>query len=181
MGCDTGCGHRIRGCGRGLDRPLGRRRARSFASAVTDPLAFEREYLSMLTGETITRVRPDPTITISFDGDGARSAHDGSRPATRWIAYVTERGSGAGSGVLLQLSGGLAFEDLRNLLGPDGSIQPEETPPPKGLEVLAFAAPLAEATTSGPVVVGACVTGGEGVSPARVWLTAPVEVTPLEG
>ena len=66
-------------------------------------------------------------------------------------------------------------------LGPDGSIQPEDTPPPKGLEVLAFAAPLAEAPTNASVVVGACVTGGDGVSPARVWLTAPVEVTPLEG
>jgi len=40
-----------------------------FATAVPDPLAFEREYLSVLTGQTITRVRPDPTITISFDGD----------------------------------------------------------------------------------------------------------------
>jgi len=39
-----------------------------FASAVPDPLAFEREYLSVLTGETITEVRPDPTVTISFDG-----------------------------------------------------------------------------------------------------------------
>jgi len=87
-------------------------------------------------------------------------------------------GSGAGSGVLLQLSGGLTFEDLRDLIGPDGSMQPEETPPPKGLALLAFAAPLAEATTSGPVVAGACVTGGDGQTPARVWLTDPVEVAP---
>ena len=79
---------------------------------------------------------------------------------------------------MLQLSRGLTFEDLRDLLGPDGSIQPEDTPPPKGLEVLAFAASLAEATTSGPVVAGACVTGGDDQTPARVWLTPPVEVAP---
>ena len=152
-----------------------------FATAVPDPLAFEREYLSVLTGQTITRVRPDPTITISFDGDRCTMHPRRLSPGDEVVAFVTERGSTAESGVLLQLSDGLTFEDLRDLLGPDGSIQPEETPPPEGLEVLAFAAPLAEATTSGPVVAGACVTGGDGVSPARVWLTAPVEVMPLEG
>lgn len=149
-----------------------------FATAVPDPLAFEREYLSVLTGETITRVRPDPTITISFDGDRCTISPRRLSAGEEVVAYVTERGTGAGSGVLLQLSGGLTFEDLRDLLGPDGSIQPEDTPPPKGLEVLAFAAPLAEATTSGPMVAGACVTGGDGQTPARVWLTPPVEVAP---
>jgi hypothetical protein len=32
-----------------------------FAMAIPDPFAFERECLSVLTGETITAVRPDPT------------------------------------------------------------------------------------------------------------------------
>ncbi|MGZ8572191.1 MAG: nucleoside hydrolase, partial [Actinomycetota bacterium] len=40
-----------------------------FANAVPDPLAFEREYLSVLTGETVTAVRPEPTLSMSFDGD----------------------------------------------------------------------------------------------------------------
>ena len=96
----------------------------------------------------------------------------------RVVSSGLDAGSGAGSGVSLQLGGGLTFQDLRDLLGPDGSIQPEDTPPPKGLEVLAFAAPLAEATTSGSVVAGACVTGGDGQTPARVWFTTPVEVAP---
>lgn len=148
-----------------------------FATAVPDPLAFEREYLSVLTGETITRVRPDPTITIAFDGDRCTIRPRRLSARDEVVEYVNEGSSGAGSGVLLQLDGALTFERLRDLLGPDGSIQPEDAPP-RGLEVLAFAAPLAEATTSGPVVAGACVTGGDGQTPARVWLTAPVEVAP---
>ena len=40
-----------------------------FARQVPDPLAFEREYLSVLTGETVTQVRPDPDVTITFDGE----------------------------------------------------------------------------------------------------------------
>jgi inosine-uridine nucleoside N-ribohydrolase len=149
-----------------------------FATAVPDPLAFEREYLSVLTGQTITRVRPDPTITISFDGHRCTIRPRRLSPGDEIVAYVDERRSGAGAGVLLQLGAALTFEDLRDLLGPDGSIQPEGTPPPKGLEVLAFALPLAEATMSGPVVAGACVTGGDGTPPARVWLSTPVEVAP---
>jgi inosine-uridine nucleoside N-ribohydrolase len=149
-----------------------------FATAVPDPLAFEREYLSVLTGRTITRVRPDPTITISFDGERCTIRPRRLSPGDEVVAYVDERGSAAGSGVLLQLDDGLTFEDLRDLLGPDGSVQPDDSPPPKGLEVLAFAVPLAEATTGSSVVVGACVTGGDGQTASRVWLTKPVEVAP---
>ena len=45
-----------------------------FASTVPDPLAFEREYLSVLTGETVTKVRPDPRSPSRSTGSGARSS-----------------------------------------------------------------------------------------------------------
>jgi Inosine-uridine preferring nucleoside hydrolase len=38
------------------------------ASAVTDPLAFERGFLSTLACEVVTDVRPAPDATITFDG-----------------------------------------------------------------------------------------------------------------
>jgi inosine-uridine nucleoside N-ribohydrolase len=69
-----------------------------FATAVPDPLAFEREYLSVLTGETITQVRPDPTITISFDGDRCTMRPRRLSPGDEVVAYVDEPGSGVGSG-----------------------------------------------------------------------------------
>jgi hypothetical protein len=149
-----------------------------FATAVPHPLAFEREYLSVLTGQTITRVRPDPTITIAFDGDRCTIRPRRLSAGNEVVAYVDERGSGAEVGLLLQFGESLTFEDLRDLVGPNGSILPEDTQEPKGLEVLAFVAPLAEATTSPSVVAGACMTGGDGRTPARIWLTTPVEVAP---
>jgi inosine-uridine nucleoside N-ribohydrolase len=98
LGCDTGRGHRVPGCGRRLDRPMGRGAPVRFATAVPDPLAFEREYLSVLTGETITQVRPDPTITISFDGDRCTMRPRRLSPGDEVVAYVDEPGSGVGSG-----------------------------------------------------------------------------------
>ena len=65
-----------------------------FATTVPDPLAFEREYLSVLTGETVTDVRPDPTVTISFDGNRcAIRPPRGSRPASRSSRTSTSAGS----------------------------------------------------------------------------------------
>ena len=149
-----------------------------FASAVPDPLAFEREYLSVLTGETVTDVRPDPTVTISFDGRRC-AIHPGRLSAgEQVVAHVDERGGETQGAILLQLSEAFTYDDLRALIGPDGSILPRRTRPPKGLEFLAFVGPLAEATTVPSVVAGLCSSGGAGGSADRVWLTPPVEVAP---
>lgn len=147
-----------------------------FATAVPDPLAFEREYLSVLTGETITEVRPDPTVTISFDGNRCAIRPRRLSAGEQVVAYVDERGGTTEGGILLQLSEAFNYEDLRALVGPDGSILPRRTRPPKGLEVLAFVGPLAEATTIPSVIAGLCTSGGVGGGPGRVWLTRAVEV-----
>lgn len=148
-----------------------------FATAVPDPLEFEREYLSVLSGEPVTQVRPDPTITISFDGERCTIEPRRLSAGSEVVAYVDERGLSGEGGLLLELSGPLTYQDLRDIVGPDGSIVPEDTEEPKGLRFLAFVGDLAEAETRPSVVVGMCSAGDEG-EPPSVWLTAPVEVTP---
>lgn len=149
-----------------------------FATSVPDPLAFEREYLSVVTGETITDVRPDPTVTISFDGTRCAIRPRRLSAGDQVVAFVDERGRNSEGAILLRLSDAFTYADLRDLVGPDGSILPRRTRPPKGLEVLAFVGPLAEATTIPSVIAGLCTSGGEGGGPGRVWLTRAVEVTP---
>jgi hypothetical protein len=149
-----------------------------FATAVPDPLAFEREYLSVLTGETVTDVRPDPTVTISFDGRRCAIRPERLSAGEQVVAYVDERGRATEGAILLQLSDAFTYGDLRDLVGPDGSILPRRTRPPKGLEVLAVVGPLAEATTVPSVVAALCASGGDGGSPGRMWLTPPIEVVP---
>jgi inosine-uridine nucleoside N-ribohydrolase len=148
-----------------------------FANAVPDPLAFEREYLSVLTGDTVVEVRPDPTITITFDGERCTIEPRRLSAGSEVVAYVDEGGGAVEGGLLLELTDPLTYPELRDVVGPDGSILPQETEEPEGLRVLAFVGDLAEAETRPSVIVGMCSAGGEG-EPPRVWLTAPVEVTP---
>lgn len=149
-----------------------------FATAVPDPLAFEREYLSVLTGETITDVRPEPTVTITFDGRRCAIRPRRLSAGEQVVAYIDDRARSTEGAILLQLSDQFTYADLRDLVGPDGSILPRRTRPPKGLEVLAFVGSLAEATTIPSVIAGLCTSGGEGSGPGRVWLTRAVEVVP---
>lgn len=146
-----------------------------FAATVPDPLAFEREYLSVLTGETVMDVRPDPTVTISFDGRRCAIRPRPMSAGEQVVAYVDDRGRTTAGALLLQFSEGFTYADLRDLVGPDGSPLPRRTRPPKGSEILGFVGPLTEATTVPSVVAGLCTSGDEG-SPGRVWLTPPVEV-----
>ncbi len=149
-----------------------------FAAAVPDPLAFEREYLSVLTGETITDVRPEPTVTITFDGRRCAIRPRRLSAGEQVAAYIDDRARSTEGAILLQLSDRFTYAELRDLVGPDGSILPRRTQPPKGLEVLAFVGPLAEATTIPSVIAGLCTSGGEGSGPGRDWLTRAVEVVP---
>jgi inosine-uridine nucleoside N-ribohydrolase len=149
-----------------------------FATAVPDPLAFEREYLSVLTGETVTQVRPDPTITISFDGERCTIAPRRLAAGNQVVAYLDDRGLHTKGAVLIELNDPLTYRDLRDILGPNGSIVPEDTEEPEGLEVLAFVEDLVEAETRPSTIAGLCFESVHGGPTARGWLTAPVEVTP---
>jgi pyrimidine-specific ribonucleoside hydrolase len=148
-----------------------------FAASVPDPLAFEREYLSVLSGEEVSQVRPESTITITFEGEHCTIEPLRLSAGSQVVAYVDERGAGEG-GVLLELNKPLTYQELRDIVGPDGSILPEDTEEPKGLRFLAFVEDLAEAETRPSVVVGMCSSSRGGEPPFRVWLSAPVEVAP---
>ena len=146
-----------------------------FANAVPDPLAFEREFLSVIAGRTITRVRPAPTMTIAFDGERCSVRPDEVRLGRQVVAF---EGGGPKSGaVLVELSDAFTYDDLRAFLGPDGSPPPEGRPP-ADIEVLAFAGPdLAEAETTGPPVVGVCFLQQRSGRPVGAWLSRPVRVS----
>jgi hypothetical protein len=137
----------------------------SICGRVVTPGAFERESLSVLTGETVMDVRPDPTVTISFDG--RRCA---IRPTVsageQVVAYVDDRGRTTAGALLLQFSEGSTYADLRDLVGPDGSPLPRRTRPPKGLEILGFVGPLTEATTF-PLWSPGCARAATKVRPAE--------------
>jgi hypothetical protein len=150
-----------------------------FARHVPDPLAFEREYLSVLTGEAVTQIRPAPDVSISFDGE--RCAVRPRRPASGGVvvAYMDARHPKGAVGILVQLGNRFSYAQLRALLGPDGSVLPPDTQPPPGLELVAYLQPgLTQATLSPSVTAAVCASGGDEDSPPRIWLSAPVEVTP---
>ena len=147
-----------------------------FANDVPDPLAFERDYLSVLTGAPVTQVRPDPTITISFDGERCEITPRRTTAGPQVVAFVDDRDRDD-TGILLHLGGGLTYEDLRRFLGADGSRMSPDVQPPEGVEALAFVeTELAAVEASPPLIVGACASARADGSSLRVWLTSPVEV-----
>ena len=81
--------------------------------------------------------------------------------------------------ILVQLSDGFTYPQLRAFVGPDGSILPSDTQPPDGLGLVAYLeAGLTEATLAPSVIASVCASGGDEDPAARIWLSAPVEVTP---
>ena len=147
-----------------------------FAASVPDPLAFEREYLSVLTGEPVTEVRPEATISMTFDGDRCTLESDRLRAGSQVIAYLDERDAGSEAGILVEFSDRFTYEDMRTIIGADGSILPERTREPRGLRVLAFVVDLAEAQTRPSVLAGICTSSSTDGETVRVWLTDPVSV-----
>ena len=146
-----------------------------FASSVPDPLAFEREYLSVLTGETVTEVRPEPTATVAFDGERCSIEPARLRAGDQIVAYVDPSGT-TEAGVLLRLSEALPYEELRGFVGPDGSVLPPVVDPPKGVKTLAFVERLTEVSMVPSTVVAVCLREAGDDGSARVWLSDPVPV-----
>ena len=146
-----------------------------FASSVPDPLVFEREYLSVLTGETVAEIRPDPTVTITFDGARCSLRPTSLSAGNQVVAYdgPTEQAQAA---VLLHLDERITYEELRGIVGPDGSLLPPVEEPPKGVETIAFVQQLAEATAVPSTLVAACVRPVGDDGSVRLWLSEPVAV-----
>ena len=148
-----------------------------FARQVPDPLAFEREYLSVLTGETVTQVRPDPDVTVRFDGDRCAIRPRRFAAGDLVVAYADARRPEGAVGILVQLSDAFTYPQLRAFLGPDGSRLPPDTQPPDGLKLVAYLQPgLTQATLTPSVSAAVCASGGGEDAPPRIWLSPPVEV-----
>jgi len=146
-----------------------------FATSVPDPLAFEREYLSVLTGEDVTLVRPEPTVAVAFDGQRCVMEPRVLSAGDQVVAFDDPSGT-TEAAVLLELSVGFTYRDLRDLIGADGSVLPPVEEPPEGVETIAFVQQLAEASMSPSTVVAACLRplGDDGST--RIWLSDPISV-----
>ena len=146
-----------------------------FATSVPDPLAFEREYLSVLTGEDVTLVRPEPTVAVAFDGQRCVMEPRVLSAGDQVVAFDDPSGT-TEAAVLLELSVGFTYRDLRDLIGADGSVLPPVEEPPEGVETIAFVQQLAEVSMSPSTVVAACLRplGDDGST--RIWLSDPISV-----
>jgi hypothetical protein len=147
-----------------------------FAASVPDPLAFEREYLSVLTGEGVSTVRPEPTVTIAFDGDRCSVEPATVSVGDQVVAYIDPSGETDG-GLLIGLDE-MTYAEMRDFIGRDGSIVPPQEGPPEGVVDIAFVDRLAEASIPDLPLVGACIQEVPDEGSARVWLSGPVAVAP---
>jgi len=141
---------------------------------VPDPLAFESEYLSVLSGEAVTSVRPEPTVTIAFDGERCSVEPAPVGVGDQVVEYVDPTGQTDG-GLLIGLNE-MTYRELRDFTGPDGSIVPPSEAPLEGIEQVAFVQGLTEATVPDLTLVAVCVQETDDSGAARVWLSDPVPV-----
>ncbi|HET7237103.1 MAG TPA: nucleoside hydrolase [Actinomycetota bacterium] len=146
-----------------------------FANAVPDPLAFESEYLSVLTGEDVTAVRPEPTITIVFDGERCTVEPSPVGSGEQVLDYVGPPGE-TDNAFLIGLDGA-TYAEIRRFLGPDGSIVPPAEGPPEGVREVAFVQGLTKAEVPDLTLVAVCFEPTAQGS-ARAWLSRPLQVEP---
>lgn len=156
-----------------MNRLAGGRRVR-FAGGVPDPLEFEREYLSTLTGERIEQVRPDPSISVTFDGATCRVTTETLGAGTQIVSFATEAGPGS-TAVVVQLSDRLTYEELDAWLGPPGAKLKEERPPAPLKTVGWVDGVLGQAQIDEGTIVVACLDEADTRHP-RVWLSPPIDV-----
>ncbi len=148
-----------------------------FADAVPDPLEFEREYLSTLTGGPVGALRPEPTLTVAFDGRRCTVSPTSIPSGSHDVAYIapTESGSAA---ILVRFRAGSSYEKLRDALGPPGSEVNTEDPAIMKTEPFAWILGLTPVEIPAGMIAAVCVTGEEsGDAPPRAWLSPRVDVT----
>jgi hypothetical protein len=144
-----------------------------FAVTVPDPLAFEREYLATITGEQVDDVRPDPSLTISFDGDTCRVGPT-EVAAGRHDAVFEGDGSTDAAAVLVAVDGAAGYRDLAVALGSPGDAVDLEDPVIRRLEPFAFVQALTPLEMPAGTIAAVCITGGASDAPLA-WLAAPID------
>lgn len=156
-----------------MDRVAGGRSVR-FADGVPDPLEFEREYLSTLTGDRIEQVRPDPSISVTFDGTTCRVEAESLSAGMQIVSFATEGGPGS-TAVVLQLSDRFTYEELVAWLGPPGAKVTQDRPP-ASLEAVGWVeGGIGQAQIVEGTIVVACLNEADTRHP-RVWLSSPIDV-----
>jgi hypothetical protein len=153
-----------------IDRDAGGHPVR-FAADVPDPLAFESEYLSVLTGTALDTTRPEPTLTIAFDGDTCTIEPAEVGAGTNDVVFVNATDREDVGGVLVSFAGkeGPGYEELRRILGPDGSRLDPQNPDIQTVQVLAFVTELTPVEIPAGPFASACFEG-RGRAP-RLWLS----------
>lgn len=146
-----------------------------FANGLPDPLAFEREYLSVLTGEEVTDVRPDPSLTVVFDGRRCFTEPPRS-PAGPQVVAFENRSSRSATAILIPVTT-RTYETLSDLLGPPGSPVPPEDSVPKEIRPIAWLVDgdRQEARLTAGTLAAACVVERR-TAPALAWLSDPVPI-----
>ena len=147
-----------------------------FAGDVPDPLAFEREYLTTLTGVPIGAMRPKPTLTVAFDGRRCTVTPTSLAAGAQDVELVGQAGAN-NVAILVRFHNGRSYRALRTALGPPGSRIDIEDPAIKRTDVFAWIDGLVPVEIPHGRIAAICgtETEGEDASP-RVWLSARVEV-----
>ena len=144
-----------------------------FATGVAEPLAFERDYLSTITGEDVDDVRPEPSWTVAFDGERCQVSDERVAAGRHDVAFDTEvRDSGA---VLIALDG-VGYDELARALGAPGSEVTPRDPVVREVQPFAFLADLTAVDMPDGTVVAVCLIGDEQRADAglRAWMSTPI-------
>jgi inosine-uridine nucleoside N-ribohydrolase len=145
----------------------------------TDGLAFEREFLSTLTGSEIEKVRPDPDLTVLFDGRST-TVEPRSLSAGEHVVVFFDNRSSEPSALYIGTMDGTTYRGLVDRLGGPGSVVEEA---PEGFEPVAAleAVPMGQVYTSLELPPGAMAmfsVTAVGQDAGRVW---PAGVLRVEG
>jgi pyrimidine-specific ribonucleoside hydrolase len=136
-----------------------------------DGLAFEGVFLSALAGEPVTDLRPEPDLSVEFDGSACVLSPPADAHAGQTVLLLRNRSEAAAVSILVRFGDDVSYQDLLDLVGEPGS---EVADAPAGFRFLGQveAAPGKDGWLAldlkGPNVAVACaVPRGDAAS---VWL-----------
>jgi pyrimidine-specific ribonucleoside hydrolase len=147
-----------------------------FADGVPDPLAFEQEYLSTVTGGDVGPIRPEPDLAVRLDDDRC-AVEPGMIPAGASDVAFTTDVSGTSVAVLVRLTRNVSYATLRRTLGPQGSMVDTNAPALARIDAFAWVQGLTPVDLEPGRIVAVCLSGVAEDDPApRAWLSRPVAV-----
>ena len=147
-----------------------------FANGVPDPLAFEREYLTTLTGGPIGSLRPEPTVTVVFDGRRCTVSPTSLSAGTHDVAFVGDVGADA-IAILVRLPEGRSYREMRKALAPPGSELHEQDPAIRKVDPFGWIDALAPIAILPGKFAAICLSGDASSDALpRAWLSARINV-----